>query len=77
MKAITNYNCNLTQISSQHKIPTFHSILQFNISLHHDIYCDSGLPYYTRLFTLVKHNFIIFSSKCNDDVLFLSYNHLH
>ena len=30
----------------------FHSILQYNISLHHDIYCDSGLPYYTRLLRL-------------------------
>ena len=55
----------------------FHSILQYNISLHHDIYCDSGLPYYTCLFTLTNYNFILFSLKCNDDVLFFSYNHFH
>ena len=36
----------------------FHSILQNNISLHHDIYCDPGLPYYTHLFTLTNHNFL-------------------
>ena len=55
----------------------FDSILQYNISLHHNIYCDSGLPYYTCLFMLTNHNFILFSLKCNDDVLFFSYNHLH
>ena len=49
----TNYYCNLTQISPQHKIHIFHSILQYNISLHHDIYCDSSLA-----FTLKNHNFI-------------------
>ena len=54
-----------------------YSILQCNISLPHDIYCDSGLPYYTRLNTLTKHIFILCPSTCNDDVLFLSYNHQH
>ena len=54
----------------------FHSILQYNISLHHDIYCDSGLPHYTCLITLTNDILILFSSKYND-VLFLSYNHLH
>ena len=53
----------------------FSSILQYNISLHHDIYCDSGLPYYIRLFMLTNLNFILFSLKYN--ILFLSYNHLH
>ena len=45
--------------------------------LHHDIYCDSGLPYNTRLNTLTNNIFILFPSTCNDDVLFLSHNHLH
>ena len=60
-----------------HYCTIFHSILLYNIYLHQDIYCDSGLPYYTHLITLTNHIFILFSWKYDDDVLFLCYNHLY
>ena len=74
--SFTNNNRQADDIKYQY-CTIFHSILQCNRYLHHDIYCDSGLPYYTRLIKPTNHIFILFSSKCNDDVLFLSYNHLH
>ena len=68
--------------SSPNLFPTYNTnIVQYSM-----VYCNTIYPYplifiwYTILYSLkytYKSNLYLFPSTCNDDVLFLNYNHLH
>ena len=66
----TNYYCNLTQIISQHKIPILYTVY-YNITYASTKIFIVILAYHTTLAYLRLQIVSLFSSKCNDDVLFL------
>ena len=75
-----NYYYILAEISSLHIIPILYNIplyiaIQYIRTPQHSLWFWSTILYSLKY--AYKSNRYVFPSTCNDDVLFLSYNHLH